>query len=333
MVIDQETFNELVDFLVPFVETERERQSLIHEAFVGIKSKPSIDYSGTSHEFCVHLIRRLDNYGQIKKGIYALEALLEAIEKQVGVDKQEKILDFKTAINISSYEPQTNIRIQKANLSLPEEYDDTSLLLYEALIKQLPPLPKEDISPSTNHTKSKIIRLEDVQRSVGINGGTFGNGTGFFISYNGLIATSLNCVGVEKEVEVALLDGRRLEGRVMYSFPNLDLAFVKAEVRLDRLLSIREGTSLPLDTYIIAVTHSGFGLRSRVVSLYDNPIMQTRISTFINHILDTGGNPVFAGEHNWLIGMLTSQKTAKGYYYVLPIEIIYETMSRHSIEF
>ena len=331
MALDQKTFNELVDFLIPYMETERERQTLIDSAFYGIHPKPSLDYTGTSYNFCIHLVRKLDNYGQVQQGIYALQVLLEEIETQVGVDKREKIHQFKQAL-YSPNNPLKNATDTVEQLNPPIDNEE-SVRLYQALIKNLPPLPSTETGLVKDiNASSKPFFLSEVQRTVGIIGDASSDGTGFFISRNGIIATSVNCIGIKKTVDVELLDGRQLVGRVLRIFPSIDLAFVKVEAQLQFLLSV--GSSPKEGEKIVAVTHSGHGLITRIVDYEGDILPYRRFSTYINHIIgdDAGGNPVFWSKNNLLVGMLTSQKTTKNYHYVLSIESIYKALLEANIK-
>jgi hypothetical protein len=63
---------------------------------------------------------------------------------------------------------------------------------------------------------------------VGIHTAT-GLGSGFFVHPSGLLATNRHVVGYERAVSVQLADGKQVPGRVVRSFPELDLAFVRLD--------------------------------------------------------------------------------------------------------
>src|SRR5690606_7757903 len=102
-----------------------------------------------------------------------------------------------------------------------------------------PQQPNQPFIAQTNQApqanQNATIRLENVQRTVGIQGGANGNGTGFFVTREGLIATTRHIVGGEREMVVQLLDGRQLHGRVVQSFPNFDLSLIQVDVQLEHL--------------------------------------------------------------------------------------------------
>ncbi|MEO1289435.1 MAG: serine protease [Chloroflexota bacterium] len=170
------------------------------------------------------------------------------------------------------------------------------------------------------------IHLSQVQRTVGIVRGGARTGTGFFVSRDGLVATTRQIIGGEREVGIALLDGRQVVGTVVRSFPEMDLAIIQTNVTLDHLLPVSQASVIPDDMPITAVTHAGEGLRStkrRTV----NELAQHWFPTLINRLKDAGGNPIF-DVNNTVIGMLTANKQrSNGYYYGLHIEKIYQCVS------
>jgi hypothetical protein len=167
------------------------------------------------------------------------------------------------------------------------------------------------------------LQIQQVQRSVGILGGTNGHGTGFFVTRDGLIATSRYIIGGEEGIVIQLLAGQKLEGRVVRSFPEFDLSFVQANVNLSHLMSTIQVPSLPPNIDIIAVSHSGEALRSTIRATR-HAIAPHWFPTVINDIPDAGGHPVFDGQ-NLLIGMLTKNASRSNQYvYGLYIHKIYQ---------
>lgn len=186
--------------------------------------------------------------------------------------------------------------------------------------------PQMNQAPQAN--QNATIRLENVQRTVGIHGGANGNGTGFFVTREGLIATTRHIVGGEREMIVQLLDGRQLHGRVVQSFPNFDLSLIQVDVQLEHLLGISQAPTIPDDMPIVAVTHSGEGIRSAKRRSM-NEIDQHWFPTLINHMKDAGGNPIF-DQQNMLVGMLTTNASrSNGYMYGLHIYKVYQCVDQH----
>ncbi|MBD2777315.1 tetratricopeptide repeat protein [Iningainema tapete] len=86
------TINELVEILVPLVNGDIKRQSLLIAALgIGAPVLQQIDYSGAPLEFIIHLLTVLAQYGEVTAGKQALVALLEYVQTQVGLDVQQRI--------------------------------------------------------------------------------------------------------------------------------------------------------------------------------------------------------------------------------------------------
>lgn len=172
------------------------------------------------------------------------------------------------------------------------------------------------------------MQIPDVQRTVGISGGPNGNGTGFFVTRDGLIVTTRHVVGGERQITVQLLNGTNLMGEVVRAYPEYDMALIKVNVQLAHLLGVSQAPTIPDDTQIVAVTHSGEGIRSAKRRSINN-IPGHWFPTIINHLKDAGGNPVFdAG--NMLVGMLTKNASrSNGYMYGLHIHKIYQCIDMY----
>jgi hypothetical protein len=176
------------------------------------------------------------------------------------------------------------------------------------------------------------IYLQQVQRSVGILEGPNGKGTGFFVTRTGLIATTRYIVGGEQIVKIELSDKRVIDGTVVRSFPQYDLAFIQVNVQLDHLLSVHQSLHLTDNTPIIAVTHTGHGLRSTKRATRHETAAYW-FPTLINHLRDAGGNPIFTEQDNLLVGMLTKDASrSNGYMYGLHISRIYQCVEQYHQE-
>ena len=174
------------------------------------------------------------------------------------------------------------------------------------------------------------IVMNQVQRSVGISGGPNGVGTGFFVTRDGLIATTRHVVGGETQLQIELLSRQILIGNVVRAFPAYDLAFIQVSVQLAHLMRISNQPLAP-NTPIVAVTHSGTGLNSvhRETRHVSPPQW---FPTMINHLADAGGNPIFLS-NGVLVGMLTKNASrANGYYYGLDIHMIYHCLNQYLSE-
>lgn len=179
--------------------------------------------------------------------------------------------------------------------------------------------------------QNQTIQLQQVQRTVGITGGGGGAGTGFFVTLDGIVATTRHIVGGAREVTIQLLDGRSTQGQVVRAFPAFDLALIQTNVQLIRLMNVLQQPTIPDNTNMVAVTHSGQGLRTAKRRSANN-IGTHWFPTLINKLMDEGGNPMF-NERNVLVGMLTKNASrASGYMYGMHIHKIYECVDQYVYE-
>ncbi|MEO0596743.1 MAG: serine protease [Chloroflexota bacterium] len=179
--------------------------------------------------------------------------------------------------------------------------------------------------------QNQTIQIQQVQRTVGITGGAGGIGTGFFVTLDGIVATTRHIVGGAREVTVQLLDGRSTRGQVVRAFPAFDLVLIQTNVQLIRLMNVLQQPSIPDNATMVAVTHSGQGLRTAKRRSANN-IGGHWFPTLINKLMDEGGNPMF-NERNVLVGMLTKNASrASGYMYGLHIHKIYECVDQYVYE-
>jgi len=182
--------------------------------------------------------------------------------------------------------------------------------------------------PQQQLNQARTIMLERAQRSVGILGGPNGRGTGIFVTRDGLAATTRYVAGGEEQLEIELLDGRRLLGQVVRAFPDLDLALIQTPVQLRHLMQISKAATLPDNAPIVAVTHQGEGLRStKRATQHATPAHF--FPTMINQMRDAGGNPIFDGQ-NLLVGLLTKNAVrSNGYLYGLYMARVYQSVQRY----
>jgi|GEM_PF-2472635 len=177
-------------------------------------------------------------------------------------------------------------------------------------------------------SQDTTIQLSEVQRTVGIQGGPNGAGTGFFVTKNGLIATTRYITGGERQLGIQLLDGRQITGNIVRSFPSVDLTLIQTNVQVTNLLGVSQSPSVPDNMPIVAVTHAGVGIRSAKRNNMTN-IETYWFPTLINEMKDAGGNPIFDG-NNMLVGMLSNNANrSNGYKYGLHIHKIYKCADQY----
>jgi len=150
-------------------------------------------------------------------------------------------------------------------------------------------------------------------RMVGIIGGPNGLGTGFFVNSDGLVATTRFVVGGATRVTIELEAGHRLQGRVVRSYPEIDLAFIETDFHVHDLLPFSLQPTIPDNTPLTAVSYSGKVMTGqRRISVSD--LREEWFTTTIHHTIDAGGNPVF-DENNTLVGMLTRNANRTSVYF------------------
>lgn len=164
-------------------------------------------------------------------------------------------------------------------------------------------------------------------RTVGIFGGPNGQGTGFFVTKEGLVATTRFVVGGLESVTVELDANHRIPGTIVRSYPDLDLAFIQTGARINQLLTVSTNPTLSTNIALNAITHNG-----RVMSgqhrVTHSDVKHDWFTTTISNPTDAGGNPVF-DERNHLIGMLTrNANRTSSYVFGLYINAIHHRLEQ-----
>ena len=91
MTLNQQTFNQIVNLLVEYMSDERNRQATVTQSLYGCAVLRDLDWTGGARPFTVHLIERLDSYGNCNDGELSIVTLLKAWRENVGVDKKREI--------------------------------------------------------------------------------------------------------------------------------------------------------------------------------------------------------------------------------------------------
>lgn len=177
----------------------------------------------------------------------------------------------------------------------------------------------------------RTLQLPELQRSVTVLGGPNGRGVGFFLTYDGLVATTRFAIGGESHAQIELVDGTILTGTVVRSFPEFDLAFLKTEVRLNQLYNITQMPTLADGTPIFVVTHKGQFVQTqkRGTRHQTQPYW---FPTLVNQVPGAGGNPIVDNQ-NVLVGMLTrNARRSTRYFYGLHISKVYQCAEQYAQE-
>lgn len=128
-------------------------------------------------------------------------------------------------------------------------------------------------------------------------------GSGFFVSADGLLATTRHVVEACEKVTVELAPQRQVVGEVVWSSPALDLALVKTPYNVQSLLalnpaaSVMPGQPLSIHTYQQEVLYAQLRQSGRVLPPEWFP-------TDLSAVWDAGGGPIL-NRDNAVVGMLT----------------------------
>ena len=123
------------------------------------------------------------------------------------------------------------------------------------------------VTPKRGAPRAELSAEEIMQRAVPAVvrlDGEHSQGSGFFLTENGIIATNRHVADGEASFFVVTATGSRLLGKIVYSDPNLDLALVKVDgtgyprLPLADLASVRPGAT------VFAIGNPGGGLPESV---------------------------------------------------------------------
>lgn len=143
-------------------------------------------------------------------------------------------------------------------------------------------------------------------RALGIlDVGGGGIGTGFFVTSNGIVATTHSVTRGRKNVIVRMeASGQEFSGQVVRSYSEYDLAFIRVSVRVHQLMTFSTQFNIP-DNYVLsAQPYNARFLQGRYRQTQSR-IKPGWIPTTFRTDTNASGAPVF-DEQNALIGMLTS---------------------------
>jgi serine protease Do len=132
----------------------------------------------------------------------------------------------------------------------------------------VPAVVPAKMDASSKHSERRDMPPEEIVRraspAVVQLFGTELQGTGFFITEEGLIATNRHVAEGSATLFVATSTGARLLGRVVYSDPHLDLALVKVDGTGFPHLSLADLAAVHPGATVLAVGYPGGGLPGTV---------------------------------------------------------------------
>lgn len=92
--MDRACFQEIIQLLVPYMDTPATRQAIMQTAWMGSPLEYQVQWTGNPQTFTALAVRKAHEFGHIEKDVPALLALLEGLRPQVGYNVQEKIDDI-----------------------------------------------------------------------------------------------------------------------------------------------------------------------------------------------------------------------------------------------
>jgi S1-C subfamily serine protease len=227
-------------------------------------------------------------------------------------------------------DPQQKMKYYREALAADPGNADANQRLARLLGAQIPttppvtPPPPPSTLPGENPSPQGSVAARGVNiagQIVSVIGGLNGPGTAFFVTRDGLLATTRFVVGGADRLTLELDSGRQLTGYVVRAYPEIDLALLYADTRVSELLPITPHTRIPNETPLTALAYNGQVLRGKVRDT--KRVMPPHwIATDLVKLVDAGGDPLFDGS-NHLAGMLTRNNSrSSGYVFALHITTI-----------
>jgi hypothetical protein len=212
--------------------------------------------------------------------------------------------DTNPAFKIQCYNDA--LAADPGNVHAKQRLDNALSMNLPSLQTPQPTAPSPPVSPAPTPlvpTSQEQRQTGLFYRSVGILDGPNGKGTGFFVSKEGIVATSRLVVSGKENVTVSLDANRQMIGKVIRSYPQYDLAFIQLDLTISHLLPFSTMTTVPENMELTAVVHDADLLRGRCRPT-KRDVKPQWFPTTIRQLADVGGNPVF-DERNYVVGMLT----------------------------
>jgi len=170
-------------------------------------------------------------------------------------------------------------------------------------------------------------QLNLAEHIASIVGGPVGAGTAFFVSADGLLATSRSVIGARDRVTAELHDGRSLTAQVVRSFPEFDLALLRSEARPPFVMTPVPEAQVPEEAALFVFHYTGDAL-SGAQRPTRRLLAAHWIPTTFRSLQDAGGGPIFDAR-GLLAGMITRNTSqTSDYLYGLHIHAIRACVER-----
>jgi hypothetical protein len=194
----------------------------------------------------------------------------------------------------------------------------------------LPPPPNKKPAIAPPPPPSHRPDLVDFFPVVGILDGPEGIGSAFFISRDGLLATTRHVVGGCETVTVELAEGRRVKGTIVWSSPSLDLALIETPYTVHSLMTLTSPAPMPdqpltVHSYRQDLLYTKLRQTVRTIS-------EGWFPTDLTGLWDEGGGPIL-NRDNAVVGMVTRNcSRSTPHVYALSLSIILEAAKRYQAQ-
>lgn len=188
-------------------------------------------------------------------------------------------------------------------------------------------------APAGSGYTPQRTRLARTPLVVGILSASRRAGSAFFVTREGLLATTRTVTSGDEYVDVHLSSTQVVPGRVVRSFPDVDLALVQSDVQLQEIYPPTQSPTVADNTPVAAYMASGDILRSVRRATRHEAGGAYWIPTTIQQVLDGGGAPLLDPQTNLLLGMLTrNHSRTTGYCYALHSHEIFRRIDQYQHE-
>lgn len=160
MSLNREIIKELIFLLEPLMSNEKDRSSLLHQAFgTNATILRQIDCSGSIATFIPEMVRKLISHSEVAPSKQALWALLEVVRENVGDDIKERIDKLKPLINLPA---KSIVDINFINKIEVEQIGEIKILESSVLNPEL--INLINLALKTAHDNYKNGHLKDEQK-------------------------------------------------------------------------------------------------------------------------------------------------------------------------
>lgn len=157
----------------------------------------------------------------------------------------------------------------------------------------------------------------------GIVGHNNGTGTAFMVVRSGYLATTRFIVGDQQDVTLLTHDNRQLEGEVVRSYPEYDLAFIRTRMEVPYVRDDNPAPAVPANAPLITLDFQGHTQRAACRGTRRTIQPGWFPTTFQETLGRSFSGAPIVDEHGDLVGMLTRNSSrSSGYLYGLHISVI-----------